>query len=464
MSGTEFYDQLKQKNNFRNEIFNSNIVLHQHDIQNFKSLRFYNCVFDRRLNLKDINSNVLSISFIDCTFNYGVEIKECNFRTLQLTAIKTIKYLEISDLNLQELKLNSNIELETNIIISNITISNLGDFSKLKINKGSFKAGINLFNSRDNFLPEISFNNSVFHNFEWSGNFGNLRFENVRISESSLFTNCSFNMAYFNKSDFGKKVIFNTCIFNSNVSFKECGNFSETKFYIQICTFKSNSFFSEANLNYFNITDSTFESRVSFDKLNVNSIRLHLITFMKNAYFDELQIKNINKNKYINSINQFEAKDLRRTLRIIKQELQKSDNKIDYNRFRAYELAAYYNELKWFGNFKDKFILGATKVATGFDHSWRRALVFTLLIGFSLYALFFVSENYMLQRDFSQWQEFLSGYFRFLIVTDFYNPLAEGRTYIDNTNTIGWLIFIFGKIVIAFGIYEMIQAFRKFKA
>lgn len=34
----------------------------------------------------------------------------------------------------------------------------------------------------------------------------------------------------------------------------------------------------------------------------------------------------------------------RRTIRTIKQELQKAENRIDYNRFRAYELAAHYKE------------------------------------------------------------------------------------------------------------------------
>jgi hypothetical protein len=55
-----------------------------------------------------------------------------------------------------------------------------------------------------------------------------------------------------------------------------------------------------------------------------------------------------------------------------------------------------------------------------------------------------------------------SGFFRFLLVTDFYNPLETERIYL--TNPFSWLIFILGKIFIAFGIYEMIQSFRKFKA
>jgi hypothetical protein len=122
----------------------------------------------------------------------------------------------------------------------------------------------------------------------------------------------------------------------------------------------------------------------------------------------------------------------------------------------------YYKELRWNGNFRDKFILATTWLATGFDHSWRRALVFTLSFGFLFYNLFFISERYYYTFDIARWREFVSGYFRFLLVTDFYNPLIKERVFL--TEPLSWLIFILGKIFIAFGIYEMVQAFRKFKS
>ncbi|MGA9639334.1 hypothetical protein, partial [Flavobacterium sp.] len=52
--------------------------------------------------------------------------------------------------------------------------------------------------------------------------------------------------------------------------------------------------------------------------------------------------------------------------------------------------------------------------------------------------------------------------FRFFLITDFYSPFEAGRNYLTNIGS--WIPFIFGKIFIAFGIYEMIQSFRKFKA
>jgi hypothetical protein len=170
-------------------------------------------------------------------------------------------------------------------------------------------------------------------------------------------------------------------------------------------------------------------------------------------------------------IDKKEAEDRKRTLRLIKQELQKTDNKIDYNRFRAYELEAYYQELnadKRNKLDKDRLILRATKLVTGFDHDWRKALCFILIVAFIFFSVFFISENFTKQFSWSGIPQFIIGYFRFLLVTDFYNPLIQsGREYISNNgwnHIFSWFFFILGKIFIAFGIYEMIQAFRKFKA
>lgn len=120
---------------------------------------------------------------------------------------------------------------------------------------------------------------------------------------------------------------------------------------------------------------------------------------------------------------------------------------------------------KWNSGFIDKSTLFLTKISTDFGNSWRRALGFTLISGFSIYLLLYIFENIDYQIDIlnlDNWARLFSGFFRFLLVTDFYNPLETDRVYL--INPFSWLIFIFGKIVIAFGIYEMIQSFRKFKA
>lgn len=198
-----------------------------------------------------------------------------------------------------------------------------------------------------------------------------------------------------------------------------------------------------------------------------NTLKLFEVKFGGGAYFDEMKINKVLDKSYLK--DKTKILDWKRTLRAIKQELQKTENKIDFNRFRGFELAAHYEELGWGwkSGFKDKFILWATKWSTDFGNSWRRSLAFTLLSGLFWYSVFFyfdfyLTGNYQYYFKTNYIGIFSNGYFRFLLVTDFYNPLVEDRTYIQNFWS--WIPFIFGKIFVAFGIYEMIQSFRKFKA
>jgi hypothetical protein len=214
-----------------------------------------------------------------------------------------------------------------------------------------------------------------------------------------------------------------------------------------------------------------FYDIISLQETYFDIVDIERTIFEKQVYFDDIQIKQIYK---CNT----------RTIRTIKLQLQKAENKIDYNRFRVYEFNAYRDDIKRkLKEFekdnnhlnhrarepiqlrRDGFILWLSDIVSEYGTDWKRALKFTLYSGILLYSLFFICENYKYKIDLLNWNNitrFTSGLFRFFLVTDFFNPLDSHRTYL--TNPLSWLIFIFGKIVIAFGIYEMIQSFRKFKA
>ena len=94
-----------------------------------------------------------------------------------------------------------------------------------------------------------------------------------------------------------------------------------------------------------------------------------------------------------------------------------------------------------------------------------KGLRFTLISGFTAFSLFFIFENTRLTFDLNNWQDFIYGYFRFFLITDFKNEYYEaGERVLKFNSIISLFPFIIGKIAIAFGIYEMIQSFRKFKA
>jgi hypothetical protein len=270
-----------------------------------------------------------------------------------------------------------------------------------------------------------------------------------------LFSKNTFSDVSFENTNFYSYANFNECNFTGIANFQNMNNYAIGDLSFYRCPFNDHLYFESAQVDLLSINNCQFNQSVSFINTIFQKIYLKRNIFSKTIHFDNMIIHKV-----------YECE--RPTLRTIKQELQKTDNKIDYNRFRAYELSAYYRELQWnWKDGKDKFILGATWLVTGFDHSWRRALFFSLTAALIFYSLFFIFENSTKELDFSGTPQFITGYFRFLIVTDFYNPLSNGREYIANdgvNHIFSWLIFILGKIVIAFGIYEMIQAFRKFKA
>lgn len=456
MDSENFKASIKNlKTDFNNEVFYFTSAITHHDLRGIYYLNFTNCIFEDVLSFISIQNTEIDITFEDCKFNCLIEFSSCHLLNLSITSIKGIQDIKISNCTFDSVKINSfNEELNGKLILRGITIKNNIDFSNLNISKGQL---ILNFKENKSEIHKIStFENSSFeHAYFTSCHFGeDSNFTNFHIGKNCLFLQCEFKKVSFEESDFGNEIFFNNCKFYSYSGFENCKNLNTTKFKISSCLFKSFPHFNESEFHHFEILHTTFERKVSFDSIKINSINLNQVTFLQGAYFDDIKI------------NDIEDCD-RKTIRTIKQELQKAENRIDFNRFRAYELAAHYKELdwKWNSGFIDKSILYVTKISTDFGNSWRKALRFTVIGGFSIYLLLYILENrnYLIDlSNYDNWARLFSGFFRFLLVTDFYNPLETDRIYL--TNPFSWLIFIFGKIVIAFGIYEMIQSFRKFKA
>jgi len=377
--------------------------------------RFEDCLFESNI---FIESDFEDIAFISNTFN-------CDRFHIRKSTIRVLEF--------------SNDESNTYHITSNI------------FKKGNFKIYECNFDSifwikNVQLMKEVSFDISTV-NFHDGCYFDSISLDQI------MFYNCNFSKEFrydslYNNSQFIE------CNFLGLTDFISYSNSDSSFLNFESCIFSKLTKFNHYIAHKLRLEDTTFIDKVSFQGSTFDIIKIERSIFEKTVWFDEIQINQLNNCD-------------RKTLRIIKQELQKAENRIDFNRFRAYELAAHYKELdwKWNSGFIDKSILYLTKISTDFGNSWRKALRFTIVGGFSIYLILYIIEN----RDYSidilncdNWGRLFSGFFRFLLVTDFYNPLETDRVYL--TNPFSWLIFIFGKIVIAFGIYEMIQSFRKFKA
>ncbi|WP_417366663.1 hypothetical protein [Flavobacterium beibuense] len=456
--------------------------------------KFKNFEFDFPLEIYPTNVSNINLLFVDCKFNFDIKIKNIIIPNFNISFIncKFTDNIEIVNNIIEDIKLiwhfdnnkpnNCHINSYLKKKKINISSNEIRGFCKitgLNHHLGRFSFIANVFSKqprevhskRKTDYPICIINNNNITNPSIHGNTFYMPFEflsnNLKYNEKysgHYFQNNLFQKSDFSNTNFGEYATFHDSKFYSTTLFIDCKNISNTKMIFSSCEFKGFTLFDKSKFKHLEIKHTIFEKKTSFEQIEIENLKLHQVSFFQGAFFDEINIKNIKNENYLKSLKNKDARELRRTLRSVKQELQKAENRIDYNRFRGYELQAHYQELDWENNFKDKAILWATKISTGFEYSWTKALEFILIVPTIFYILFFISENYAYQFDCRHFPEFLTGYFRFLIVTDFYNPLEKKRIFIDNSNTISWLIFIVGKIVLAFGIYEMIQAFRKFKA
>lgn len=397
---------------FKNLIFKTGYLNIHNGKTRKPSLFISNCVFQTKLYIHaNFNSLTFDNNIFKCEkFNIsGCEIEKLRFRSKEKSYYKK---LQSNEFNIKTFEINSSK-------IVDFTMDNISFVKESIVNFDRINFSF-LFNIQNIYANQITVRNCEFlEHFEFNGHY------NI-----SKFTKCDF----LGPSSFSRSIIGITL----NLHLINC-TFSK---YLNLNNFLADKF---------ELTDITFKERVSFQETHFDIIKIERTIFEKGAYFDNIQIKKINDCD-------------RKTIRTIKQELQKAENRIDFNRFRAYELAAHYQELNYKENFKDVAILWATKWSSNYG-SWTWAFWFTLIIGLVFFTPFFIFENFDKSFNLNNSQDFLYGYLRFFLITDFKNEYYEaGESVLKFNYFLSLLPFIIGKIAVAFGIYEMVQSFRKFKA
>lgn len=472
-------------NEFANKTINisgNGLFLSASSLENISSLSFHYCTFKgTHIEFEDINLPNFLLGFFGCKIEISLDIKNCNFKRLGFRDIKSDNSIDILAGQYSNFFFrNSNFKakrenkLTGNISISNLIIDEKIELDYLNHSEGGFEFSNNTLSNSENK------NNDKIITFEYS-TFDNVEFrENKFLIESSfkemeIIQKCGFYDCEFSKVDFSclrlGEMNFNDCKFFKTSIFHYIYGNPLSKMNFESCLFEKYTQFNSSTISSLGIDNVEFNKIVSFQETEFDIISIDRTVFEKGALFDDIQIKNIDDCD-------------RRTIRTIKQELQKAENKIDFSRFRVYEFNTYRKDIKkklldFEKNKKkiihrhrepiqlkrDAFVLRISDFVSEYGTDWKRALKFTFWFGLLFYSLFYSFENYNHKLELSNWNNWtslISGFIRFFLVTDFYNPLENDRIYL--TNPLSWLIFILGKIVIAFGIYEMIQSFRKFKA
>lgn len=491
----DFNNKLSNYYMFDNEIFDyTNQTLY---IDRFKSewVTFENCTFNcKTLDFKNILDKTLILEFNNCTFNCNVIFSHSTFNRLTFKNTKILKSLNLGSgeskfaLNIFEFSNdleNQKPELSTDFCIRNTNFE-IFVFEKVKHIKGMFRFLGNTIRKQDGNGNISSFGNStitniLFYNntFCKYANFKRVIFNSApeylkppgsAFEFPGFYTN-TFEKVSFSESNFIGTFQFDNCDFLSTTWFENCRNLNNSELKFVACKFEKYSLFDNSKFNKIEISHSKFLEKASFENFETNYFKINQVTFAEAAYFDDIQIQKIDNCD-------------RRTIRTIKQELQKRENKIDYNRFRVYEFNAYRKDIRkkliefkkdknQFSHRKrdpiqlkrDLFVLNISEIVSDYGTDWKRALKFTLLSGCAAFTLFFILENFDKSFNLSNWKDFVYGYFRFFLITDFKNEYYEaGESILKFNCFISLAPFIIGKIAVAFGIYEMIQSFRKFKA
>lgn len=262
-----------------------------------------------------------------------------------------------------------------------------------------------------------------------------LKVNNVDFKDYLEFFDCSFiNHTIFKKCNFYKNVTFTKSFFLSNAFF------TYSSFYKQLI-FNRAKFGEKSKPTGLDLSQSIINGTISFFMVRLYSFPSEPVDLHSFAYDDLLKI-----GKHIPIQNS------RETLRIIKHQLLNQNNLIEAEKYAKLEKLTYMKEI--YKNFKfDKLpsliTLFFNLISNYFKTSW--TVGFAFIFGFAaifdiwlenISPIYFIADNTLIKlinpTDFSFYDEF-------------------------KNNEYAYSVYFAGKIMIGFGIYQLIQAFRKFK-
>lgn len=418
--------------------------------------------------------------------SYNLELLNCSFQ-------KDVKILLAGRENYQLNFSGSTFMESVKIIINNnnstciinISSANLKGFLQIESNNIQTEIiGVDTI-----FHSKILLDNGTFNKLNFQGitseNFNSLNvfsLKNTRVINEFLFHKANINKAFFDKSRFdcsvkydlskfksfssmethfkgkvfctgtcfGKRASFNGCNFDNEVIFIRCNENSVAgSCNFAASNFSKNSYF---NLSFFSsatFANCTFDGVASFKDTSFNDVDFERCFFGRGADFANTQYKNGD----------------RETFRLIKNEILKINNKFESLYYHAKELREYEKDLSYRKRPSEKLMLLLNRISTNHGLSWARGLLFTITISVIFFSLYLLCLN---TRPFNFGWVSINSFFnacnitfqyfiRFITITHDFDFMKD-----YSPNGINFLIDFTSKIFIGYGIYQTIQAFRKY--
>jgi len=287
-----------------------------------------------------------------------------------------------------------------------------------------FKLGINLNNFSYN--QKIRFWKCKFYRL----NFYNATFNKLfELVDSEVYSNAFFNKVEFNAN----------CVFTKTRFYKNC--------IFTYSTFEKQGIFSRAIFRDKNnlptgldLSQSIVNGQLTFFETDLGNYEAKRIDSNSEEYDDA-----------ISESGKIPIQNKRETFRIIKHQLLLQNNVIEAEKYDKLEKQTlWYETYKDFRikNTSDLLLLSLNKISNNYKTSWLYALIFTFSVAFISHSILSISES----NDFCDGLKFV----KLLNPTDFsfYGDAHSGKIY---------TVYFLAKISIGFGIYQLIQAFRKYR-
>lgn len=409
---------------FQNCHFKSDINLN-FPLEVLYKISFTNCSFESTVDVFMAGSGQNYIAFVGSNFIKGFKLKtESRTVSLNCTNVSWGKIISLNGCKFESLLF---IEAKggdaSKLLAHDISVSQEANFSKAVISI-------------------VNLSHSLFH--------GDLTLDSCNFSETNL-KNCNFsNSGYANFGEFEKHIFFNGSKVNGkliapslNAKSPKCiGDFSG-------CVFENDAYFDFSIFDRFACLRSKFKEAFSLNGAKINSVDFAGTLFFQAGDFSNTKFLESNKESF----------------QIIKSQLLRGENKAESLYYLSKELAEYEKKLSGKGWGAERVLLFLNRISNNHGTDWLRGVYFTGVVSILLYTFYLL----LLPKRFFVWgwdgwdsfwevsNNFVIHYFEFIAIFRDFNFIEGG-----DPNWLSYVIDFFSRIAIGYGIYQTVQAFRKF--
>ncbi|MBD1259815.1 pentapeptide repeat-containing protein [Maribacter polysiphoniae] len=340
-----------------------------------------------------------------------------------------------------------------------------------------------LFPEKNSKKVNISFTNCTFQeqlkledsdsflNFENCKFYGRIEGGGAHFSGKIRFRNCHFY----------KEVRFKNTRFNDLADFYSCHFYQRTIFYktdfMQTCVFSGVTFHENVLFTYTLVNKLIIFRGTNFRKgldlsLSILSGSLSVFDIQLNDF--EVFSNKLTTDQYeeiVFIVGEIPIKNKRETFRILRKIFEGNSDYINSLDYKKLELKTYdkildhnisISENKWASRF-NKIVLWLNKNSNDYGTRFEYGVLFTFVVGLLFYFFSFVNlENIYITLIPSNWStevfdKFWTNYLKFL------NPAHSVEYLGQQQNFLFYFFDYLGRIFVGYGIYQTIQAFRKYK-